>query len=344
MVRQDARRGPVAWGWFAVAGLVAVGCLPDFDGSLGDCPGDDDDDAIDCPGDGTYTVETYAGGMECENSFVEDVDGDGHDDIIWPHQLDAEMRLWWGDGMGGFDTSTVGIGRSGGYVDFGDVDNDGYVDAIASNQDYSRLVLVRGDGDRSFGGETSDIGQGSFPTFVQLIDTDHDGNLDVFVSLSDQGCVALRMGNGDGTFDGANCTIDTDAHRFYTLDIDGDGWQELVQSNTGTIYGFDEDGDVDVVDTLDHPGFSSVGNLLPADIDRDGDPDLIAFGTLESDGTAGIAKYINDGAGSFYECLVASSLEATGTAAGDLNEDGQPDYTRQTTTNSYSTFYIHTHD
>ncbi len=77
---------------------------------------------------------------------------------------------------------------------------------------------------------------------------------------------------------------------------------------------------------LDSPGIEELVDLDIADVDADGDLDVLAWGLDADDGLL-LVRYLNDGTGTasaFRECQVAALDEAPA-AAGDLDEDGLPD-------------------
>jgi hypothetical protein len=110
--------------------------------------------------DGTYKARTsYNIGGEASDVYVNDVDGDGNNDIVATNKTTGELTVLFGNGGGGF-VDDIGLG-------------DGTFKA--------RVCYT----------------QAGSPNDVVLHDFNGDGNLDVFSSFG--AYVGISLGNGDGT-------------------------------------------------------------------------------------------------------------------------------------------------
>ncbi len=291
--------------------------------------------AASCITGATFTQQSWAGQRESMWSHILDADGDGRNDIIWVNQLSNNVEIWWSD-VSGFRASvqSVTIGRSEGYVDVGDVTGDGHRDIVASNQDFSRLVLVRGTGPRTFGTSTN-ISQSGFPGWVRLIDADRDGDLDVVVALNHGSCTSVRLNDGAGNFSAGSCLIAA-ARYLRPYRHDKDAYPELLDPTNGAVYS--TAGGLHLETTLTLPGITVFAGMYPVDVDGDGDDDLVA--TVTGTDTR-LRTYLNHN-GSFVLCGETGPISRLPSGSvGDVNGDGRWDYTSQTTCSfCTSTYYV----
>jgi hypothetical protein len=201
------------------------------------------------------------------------------------------------------DGNTDGlVGTTGGSSDWGDYDGDGDLD----------LVITGNDGDGPSAALYRNDGTGSFSL---LDDVDEDGSTDFLNGVQD-GAVAWGDADGDGDLDlvvtgSSTATIYLNDDGADTFSVLGDG---------------DEDGNTD--------GFTPVTASTSdwADIDGDGDLDLVITGNDGSSPSA--ALYRNDGTGTFSIVDDGDEDESTdflngvqdgAVAWGDYNGDGAPD-------------------
>ena len=173
----------------------------------------------------------------------------------------------------GLLTPRTGVGgRTTHIVIFGDVDNDGDLDAFtgvnvapdgsSDNGDRSEIMLNRGDGTFALGPETSDVRHASerkTTSAAAFVDIDRDGLLDLFVGYD---LDAADMPDRDGLYrgDGAGRMTDLSVafgletqdwllfddinhnrvhHRTWGVtacDLNDDGWPDLVGSSYGRFF------------------------------------------------------------------------------------------------------------
>jgi acylphosphatase len=188
---------------------------------------------------------------------------------------------------------SANIGLSSSTVAFGDYDNDGDLDVLASGYDGSnnQLRVYKNKGDATFdstainvAGLNSGLRQGG----VAWGDYDKDGDMDILVSGTDGTNRQLRVytNNGNGTFNSTGI--------------------EVAGVNNGL----------------------SDGRVAWADFDKDGDLDVLVSGT---DGTnSQLRTYANNGNGTFNSTptnVAGSNLgvKNSAVAVGDYNVDGNID-------------------
>lgn len=256
-----------------MSGSVAVG---DFDG-------DGLDDLfltrLDAPGqlwrnegDGRLRDVTAESGLSAFNLRANgagwaDVDNDGHLDLYVTTVTGDRFYLFMNAGDGTFTEEAVARGadapggspRAGFSVNFGDVDNDGWIDlhltewinsTVHPMEGRSHARLLRNLGPSAPGrfedvtesagvalgrGVTDSLGTSQVTTPVYsfasaLVDLDGDGWLDLVVA-SDYGTSQLFWNNGDGTFTdgtaGTGVGFEGNAMGLTVADVDNNGTQDL---------------------------------------------------------------------------------------------------------------------
>ena len=193
-----------------------------------------------------------------------------------------------------------------------DIDNDGDLDLLLTGSDMDKfkpegeiplpvISIFHNDGNGYFqraeaGLVPSEdpVGEGWNTSIMQAVDVDGDGWQDIFVTLQgpnlETGNVQLLMNNGDGSFRDASENMllespwspETEGGyvlRFYALDFNGDNWPDLftygssvpnkllINQGDGTL--------VEVSSVLDDLIRDPTSFLDVADIDGDGDPDIV---------------------------------------------------------------------
>jgi hypothetical protein len=200
-------------------------------------------------------------------------------------------------------------------------------------------------------------------TNLFVADFNHDGKADIVYNYSDEGYfshtyyegIAVQLGNGDGTFQapkviqtysGTTQPSQLGPMPIQIGDVNRDGFPDLfvldpTQSPTNVstklqLYLGKGNGTFEaplsppVANQINLPSFgSAVGQVVLADMNDDGVPDLITLGSSATGNEAQIAISLGRGNGSFYAPSVTNfggggSL-GYGLAVGDFNGDGKLD-------------------
>ncbi len=245
---------------------------------------------------------------------IGDLDGDADLDIVVPGGFHAEILI--NDGSAGFTLADDPLPAPRTLhvydIELRDLDGDGDLDiGAALHGGSSYLAVWLNNGDATFGEgsayDTRAIGEGFLynSASVALGDLDNDGDLDAAVGNEYWGAYALLRNNGDGTFAPLESQIiGEDPWLLEILDINGDGWADLVAIRTGlsllVTHLNDAEGtprgskNAEIGDPdIDYSASDS------ADLDGDGDLDL-ALGILGNH-PATIRVMENDGSGTFSE-------------------------------------------
>ncbi|HLE50727.1 MAG TPA: VCBS repeat-containing protein [Anaerolineales bacterium] len=281
---------------------------------------------------------------------VRDVNNDQQPDILVGTTFQTQSRLYLGDGSGNFTEVTAThlpqIKASIGDLEFGDVDDDGDLDIVLADwgpdspmhNKGGRTMLWLNDGEGHFsdatGGRMPDV-LVKFSWELEFVDVDNDYDLDILVSC--KVCKGSFFFENDGAYNFTDVTEDRlpqfiNNYDFEAMDLNGDGYLELVTINDGGYYEH-------VFLNNQHGGFvNATAELWPnrenptyddnmdvfLDFDSDGDADFI-IGSLDGPDRL----LINDGSGHLkmaYKVFAGKDTPGTlGIAVADLNNDNKLD-------------------
>ncbi|MER6202906.1 FG-GAP-like repeat-containing protein [Streptomyces sp. NPDC001586] len=303
-------------------------------------------------GGGSFgAVTKYAAPLTSTSLFlgsavIQDVNGDGHKDVISQDARGNVALVWLGDGSGALGAGaavqlnpTPGCDTTGDNpcvvrfptgVAVGDFDEDGKPDLATSNANTNNVATVLGNGDGTFGAATRfGLNGGTGPQGIAAADLNGDGHLDLVTSNSSAGTLSVLLGDGDGGFGTASSVSAgmTLPSKVKLADVNEDGKQDAVVVAPGTpgraaVLLGDGAGGFAAASLL-----SAGANLTSAsvsDLNGDGHVDLV----VSSSTTHEVAAFEGDGTGAFGSPLVfglngGSTPQAT--AVADLDGDGRPD-------------------
>jgi FG-GAP-like repeat/Abnormal spindle-like microcephaly-assoc'd, ASPM-SPD-2-Hydin/FG-GAP repeat len=252
-------------------------------------------------GDGTFQAPvTYdSGGYVAETISIQDINGDGHPDIVVANQCPSgntcgssgSVGVLLGNGDGTFRSPvTYGSGGLTSSATIADVNGDGKPDVLVGNYcntgactgTIGTAGVLLGNGDGTFRAVVTYSSGGYAQSSVGVADVDGDGKPDLVVAsqcpdtaCDNVGTVGVLKGNGDGTF------------------------QPVVNFSTGAFYAY---------------------QLVIADLNGDSKPDLLVLngriGTANTDdGAVGVLLNISEVNGPIVS-LSQSNLTFASTAIG----------------------------
>jgi hypothetical protein len=286
-----------------------------------------------------------------------DFNGDGLVDIVVGTTFQTESRLFLGTGGGSFAdvtrTHLPALPLSVGDLEPGDVDGDGDFDLVLAEwgpgdnmtNDGGVTRLWLNDGTAHF----TDATQVRMPAVkvrfswdLELADVDNDADLDILVSCKRCPGGSLFRNDGHGTFtdDPRGLPQYTNNYEFEAMDLDGDGWLDLVTVNDGEIVGGDSSSRREHVFRNDGKGRfrDATDAWWPPSANIGEDDNMVAFLDADSDGDADFVigslsgpdrLLVNDGKGHLTLApRVFEGEETPGTLAialADLDGDGRMD-------------------
>lgn len=161
-------------------------------------------------GDGTFSQQP-----PIPNSFgflrakVADLNGDGHQDLVFGENGNISVSLGKGDGTftAAAQLLSPAVPSAGEYfgIAIADFNGDTHLDIVASDLGGGgpgKLVFYSGNGDGTFGAPTSVTLAAGPPTSLSSGDFDGDGSQDLLIGFPNSAIIYL--GNGNGTFNFAN--------------------------------------------------------------------------------------------------------------------------------------------
>jgi hypothetical protein len=238
-----------------------------------------------------------------------DLTGDGHADVAVTSHHDRNVVILPGDGEGGLDAASrlrIRAHEAGEPHNHGllavDMDDDGNLDIVTTNQEDRSVSVLRSDGSGGFSpAYGSPFPVGRMPYIAAAGDVDGDGLLDVAVPNAVDGNVTILRGEADGSLAEApafSYAVESRPYFAGLADLNGDERLDLVTSHAETS----------LLTILIGDG---MGGFVPApgspvdaenrgykvrfgDVNLDGHTDLITSGgsrlaVLLGDGTAGFA-------------------------------------------------------
>ena len=255
---------------------------------------------------------------------VGDINGDGHQDILFQNVDSGLIYMYLGDGAGNFTAGgTLTTGYQGGELTLGDINGDGILDIVAADANTTSLSIFIGKGDGSFESRMT-VASANGSKQIDLGDINGDGILDIVTADYTAGEVSILLGNGDGSFQArTTVTVGTNPRDILLRDINNDGKMDIIASDNGddtiSMLLGNGDGSFQARTTLG-TGVDPT-RLAMADVNNDGYLDLFVVDSHSSAKT--ISFYLNNGNGTFGARQTLNTFTtALDVQLADMNNDG----------------------
>ncbi len=257
-----------------------------------------------------------------------DLDEDGDIDFLAVSDVKNDVSWFRNNGSQSFTEVTIDASFTDPYSVIGaNIDNSGGLDVVACSADSGdSMAWYKNDGSESFTKYTINSALGSCAA-VHSGDIDGDGDVDLVTAEYSVGDLAWWENSGTGSFTRVN--IDTALGALwdvYVYDIDDDTDLDIVVADFGAydVLLFTSNG-------ANNPTFTKATvdgaldqthSVFAADLDEDGDKDILATGRLADD----VVWYSNNGSESFTKYTIDADLDgASDVTTGDLDGDGDLD-------------------
>jgi hypothetical protein len=266
-----------------------------------------------------------------------DLNGDGNVDVISASAGDGEIA-WYPnvDRKQNFPRKkviTIGA-ASAQEITTSDLDGDDDEDLIGAFGVTGKIAWYENDGSGSFSSQKIITEEAAGAVSVHAVDLNGDGHKDVLSASRIDGKIAYYTNDGEGNFSDQKVISNEGegARSVFAADLDGDGMKDVVYASSvraggSKIAWHRNTGDGFADQKIITNKIRGARSVHAADLDADGDMDLLAgFSELGLD-IGQLAWFENTGGGSFSDSQVISSgvrgVNAVSTA--DLDDDGDQD-------------------
>ncbi|MBK7403552.1 MAG: VCBS repeat-containing protein [Phycisphaerales bacterium] len=204
------------------------------------------------------------------------LDGDAHLDLAVANNVSGGVKVFLGDGLGGFTLlQNFGAGNCTA-LDSADFNEDGRPDLVLGTYSATSLMINNGDGTfRSGPGVASGLSGG-----VATGDFNHDGHADAASITHYTGVLSVSVGHGDGTLQPWT-SINTGGGFVESLaaaDLNRDGFDDLLYADLDGDYVriYMNNGDGTLASPITLTTDWQTEGIAVADFDGDGWPDVAA--------------------------------------------------------------------
>jgi hypothetical protein len=227
-----------------------------------------------------------------------------------------------------FDGHVIGGGINAWYAIATDLDGDGDLDVVASGRLDNRVLWWENDGTQGFTRHL--ISETSWPAGIDVVDLDDDGDPDVVAALQGLGEVVWYENRGSGRFTEHNVHNLDSATFVHTADLDSDGDTDVLAAacefGSNKIAWYENDGRESFTEHIIKQDWDHANSIIAADVDSDGDMDVVATASRAAMGWGEIAWFENDGNQGLTEHTLSTGWGMpSSVSAADLDGDGDTD-------------------
>jgi hypothetical protein len=287
-------------------------------------------------GDGSFVQDTVVPvpiPNPDDDVLVDDLDHDGHLDLVTPYG--GELLIHPGNGDGTFDaTTSLTAGTTIEMIASSDLDGDGLTDLLVADRcleggvdcESASLAVLMGEGGGAFATPVSYPAELRYGG-IELGDFNTDGIPDVALALQSPhgivtGLAEILLGLGDGTFPSlSEIEVAEFGPDIYPGDLDGDGLDEILTIGPPLrVIRRGADGALD--QSTEYPMGGEPSRLTFGDVNHDGRVDVATANRSTDDMSVFLGI---DGGGLNPETRYPTPIKPSAIAAGDFNNDGWDD-------------------
>jgi len=282
-------------------------------------------------GDGNFEPAVfYTTSTSCDGLLSADIDTDGDIDLLAFSYMNVSVLKNDGSGVFGAPES---IPMASVFLTLGlaDLDHDDDIDIVLPSSDWQNdtLYIYLNNGDGTFA-DGNKYQVNTYLNDVYLADINEDSHVDICIAAND-GEIITMFNDGAADFTMNTYNVGASPDYISTADYDGDSDVDIMFADASTdraiIMANDGSSAFAVVDSFDLDIYFD--DFMTADLDRDGDHDVVIVGDS-------MGVYTNDGAGNFALTYASfTGYESFSVNVGLLDGDGYPDIAISTGSYSY---------
>ena len=277
--------------------------------------------------------------------YIADMDNDGDLDILSASYVDDTIAWYENDGAADPSWAAADIVTNvdeAHSVFAADMDGDGDMDILSASRDDDKIYWHENDGAADPSWTAAVVATSADgPQSVFAADVDNDGDMDILSASRSDDAIAWYDNDGaaNPTWTATDIATSADnATSVFVADMDNDGDMDVVSSssNDDTIAWYENDGAASNSQTargisawtevVAGSSFDAAGDVVHADIDGDGDLDMVAVSSGNDDD---VSWFINDGSpagAGWTEVVIDGDLaNALSVAVADVDNDGDLD-------------------
>jgi hypothetical protein len=277
-----------------------------------------------------FADHLVANNLNSWSTMAGDIDGDGDIDIVGSARFGNRVAWWENDGQQGFSLHNISSAATLAMAIYViDLDSDGDLDVVATHQGGDELAWYDNDGQGGF--TERPVAPLVSPSYLYATDIDGDGDVDIVAVACEDGSnrVVWYENDGEQHFIAHIVKEGWDhANSVHAADLDSDGDVDILGTASkrgvgwGEISWFENDGNEVFTEHIISEGWGRPSNVSAADLDRDGDLDVLATACLAHQ----VVWFENDGSEGFTRRTIGSQfVRPRCVRTGDLDGDGDID-------------------
>jgi hypothetical protein len=266
-------------------------------------------------------------------SAAEDVNGDGHPDLIVLNYYGSNVSILFNNGDGTFQNQSIySVMSHPQSLTVADFNNDSFLDIVATCSDANVISYLQNNGDGTFQARINSSTQQQ-PWGIDKYDFNGDSFLDLAVANSGSNSIQILLNNQDGTFSSSYSAFSGAGSKFLTIgELDGDTYPEIVVTRSyvnyifviGVLTVFKNNGDGTFTKYIDDDFGSGASNIYIYDLNGDSYNDIITNSVRNN--SYKMCFFINDGQGNFGEPLTTFAGYQGRFTMGDFDLNGYMDF------------------